>query len=298
MTNAYDKITEQMIAMLDEGVAPWRRPWTALGIAPKSLSTGRAYRGINHLMLAFTADVKGYHSPHWGTYRQIAALDGQVRRGEKSTSVVLWTQIEDRRAKTTEGEETPSRWIVKAFNVFNAEQAEWPEGKQPEVPEVAERDEFDIVGDAEAIVQRYIDHNPSGPSLTYGGDRAYYRPSADAIRVPERSQFDGAAEFYSTLFHEFGHSTGHESRLAREGLMESHAFGDAVYSREELVAEFTATFLCGEVGLLPHSMDNSAAYIAGWRRALTDDSRAVVWAAGKAQKAADLILGRTNEGSE
>lgn len=286
--STYEKVTEQMVAMLDQGVAPWRKPWTSLGLRPTSLSTGKAYRGINHLMLWFTAEDKGYTSPYWGTYRQITEMGGQVRRGEKSTTVVLWSQTTDKTRLDANGEPT-ERWFMKGFNVFNSEQADWEEGKAPVVPALIERTDVEILAEAEAIVERYL--NDNGPTLAFGGDRAYYRPATDAVQMPERSQFAGTEEYYSTLFHEFGHSTGHASRLDREGIVEVHNFGDAVYSREELVAEFTAAFLCEHVGTLPTTMENSAAYIAGWKRALTDDPQAVVWAAGKAQKAADLIIG-------
>ena len=286
--STYERVTAQMVTMLDQGVAPWRKPWTSLGLRPTSLSTGKAYRGINHLMLWFTAEDKGYTSPYWGTYRQITEMGGQVRKGERSTTVVLWSQVTDKTRTDADGEPA-QRWFMKGFNVFNSEQADWEEGKAPIVPALEERTEVDVLAEAEALVERYLMAN--GPSLSFGGDRAYYRPSSDAVRMPERSQFTGMGEYYSTLFHELGHSTGHTSRLNREGIIEHHAFGDAVYSREELVAEFTAAFLCEHVGTLPATMENSAAYIAGWRRALTDDPQAVVWAAGKAQRAADLIIG-------
>ena len=285
--NVYEKITDQMMRLLDEGVAPWRKPWEMLGVRPTSLSTNKPYRGINHLMLWFTAEDRGYSSPYWGTYRQITELNGQVRKGEKGTSVVLWTQVTDRRAEEN-GEEDATRWIVKGFTVFNSEQADWQEGEAPVLPEVAERPEVEVLAEAEKIVARYL---ADGPSLSYGGDRAYYTPSRDAIRMPERNQFSDPHEFYSTLFHEFGHSTGHENRLNREGIIDSHAFGDPVYSREELVAEFTSAFVCAHVGTMPAALSNSASYIAGWRSKLQDDPQAVVFAASRAQRAADLILG-------
>lgn len=286
--DTYAKITEQMVKMLDEGTAPWRKPWATLGARPTSLSTGKPYRGINHLMLWFTAEDRGYSSPFWGTYRQIGEMGGQIRRGEKGTTVILWSQITDERRLDENGDPT-QRWFMKGFTVFNSEQADWEEDKAPVQPELEERSEVDVLAEAESIVERYL--ADGGPSLSFGGDRAYYRPSTDAVRMPEREQFDGTGEYYSTIFHELGHSTGHASRLNREGVVEQHNFGDAVYSREELVAEFTAAFLCGHVGTLPNTIENSAAYIAGWKRALTEDPQAAVWAAGRAQKAADFIIG-------
>ena len=284
----YGKITEQMLKMLDEGTAPWRKTWSGSSLRPISLSTKKPYRGVNQLMLWFTAEERGYGSPYWGTYRQIGEMGGQVRKGEKSTTVVLWGDAVSKTEVDADG--NPKKFVfMKGFNVFNAEQADWEEGKRPEVPEAAARTEVETIAEAEAIVQRYLADN--GPSLSFGGDRAYYRPASDAVQMPERDDFEGAGEYYLTLFHELGHSTGHKSRLDREGITDMVAFGDPVYSREELVAEFTAAFLAGQVGTLGATVENSAAYIAGWRKALTDDPKAVVWAAGRAQKAADLILG-------
>lgn len=288
----YERVTAQMLRMLDEGVAPWRKPWATLGQRPTSLSTGKPYRGINHLMLWFVAEEKGYASPFWGTYKQLTERGGQVQRGEKATTVVLWSHVDDFQNLDANGDPT-QRWFVKGFSVFNSEQADWQEGEAPVVPELEERSEVDVLAEAEALVERYLS---TGPSIAFGGDRAYYRPATDSVRMPERNQFSGTGEYYSTLFHELGHSTGHESRLNRGGVVDVHAFGDAVYSREELVAEFTAAFLCGHVEVLPTTLANSASYIAGWRKALADDPQAVIWAAGRAQKAADLIIGIDAEG--
>jgi antirestriction protein ArdC len=144
----------------------------------------------------------------------------------------------------------------------------------------------------------------SAPRTTYHSDTHgillahYYQPSTDSIRMPERESFDGAAKYYSTLFHEFTHSTGHESRLNRPGIVETHFFGDDVYSKEELVAEMGAAMLCGIVGIENKTIKNSAAYIQAWLSKLRDDKKLVVHAAAAAQKAADFILGRKQQPEE
>jgi antirestriction protein ArdC len=280
--NAYEKITAQIIKMLEDGVAPWRKPWNAAGTMPTSLSSGKPYRGANRFILGATAAVLGYGSPYWGTYKQIEGRGGQIVKGAKSTVVTLWKPFEKMNA---EGEMVQSMFMT-TFNVFNVEQADWTNGEMPTVPEMAEHDPIE---DAERIAAAYL---ADGPAFSTGGDRAYYSPSADSIRVPEMGTFATREGYYSTIFHEMIHSTGHASRLNREGIVEGHSFGDAIYSKEELVAEMGAAFLCATVGTEPEAtMANSAAYIKGWLKALKDDPKMIVQAASAAQKAADLVQG-------
>ena len=281
MSKAYEEITDQIIRALNEGVVPWRKPWNAAGSLPTSLSTGKNYRGINQMILGMTAMMRQYGSPFWGTYRQISAQGGQVRKGEKSTTVVLWKPFERENA---DGEKVKS-FFMTTFSIFNAEQAEW-EGEMPTVPALADHEP---IADAEALATAYL---ADGPAFSTGGDRAYYVPSMDAIRIPEMGTFHTREGYYSTLFHEMIHSTGHGSRLNRDGVTEGHRFGDADYSKEELIAEMGAAFLCASVGIDPDAtLTNSAAYLKGWLKALNDDPKMIVQAASKAQKAADYAQG-------
>ena len=284
----YEKITEQIVKMLEGGTVPWRKPWNAGGSLPTSLSTGKPYRGINQMILGMVAMIDGYSSPFWGTYRQITAQGGQIRKGEKSTSVTLWKPFEKENA---DGEKV-KRFFMTTFAIFNAEQAEW-EGEMPTVPTMANHDP---IAEAEAVASAYL---AEGPTFSHGGDRAYYSPAHDAIRIPEMGQFHSAEEYYSTLFHEMIHSTGHASRLNRDGVTEGHRFGDADYSKEELVAEMGAAFLCAATGIDPDAtLSNSAAYIKNWLRVLNDDPQMIVQAASKAQKAADYAQGVRAEAQE
>jgi len=134
---------------------------------------------------------------------------------------------------------------------------------------------------------------PNRPPVTHdGGDKAYYIPRKDSVHLPPKEAFSGAGEYYATVLHELGHATGHESRLNRHGLETGIApFGSPTYSREELAAEFASAFLCAEAGI-ENTIANSAAYIAGWAKAIKKDRRLVVQAASQGQKAADYILGR------
>ena len=133
---------------------------------------------------------------------------------------------------------------------------------------------------------------PDRPIIEIRGTRACYSPSRDLVRVPELFRYEKPEEYYSTFFHELAHSTGHQSRLNREGVTGNHFFGDAVYSREELVAEMAAAFLCGHTGIVNATIQNSAAYLQHWVKVLRGDKRLAITAAAQAQKAADFILNR------
>ena len=281
-TENYEKITAQIVAMLEDGVVPWRKPWNAAGLRATSLSTGKNYRGINAFVLGAMGMIRNYGSPYWGTYKQINERGGQIRKGETSTSVVHWKPFE----RVNADGETVQSVFLTTFNVFNAEQAEWADGEMPTVPEMADHDPIES---AEAIARDYL---VEGPTISHGSTSAYYSPAIDAIAMPPIGAFTTPEGYYATLFHEMAHSTGHGSRLARDGVTEGHRFGDADYSREELVAELSAAFLCDVAGITPdETLSNSAAYIKNWLKVLKDDPKMIVEAAGKAQKAADWVQG-------
>jgi len=287
--DAFQLITDQVIEILDAGVAPWRKPWNAETGMPLSMSSGKAYRGVNPFILAMQAAVKGYASPWWGTYKQITGRGGQVRKGEKGTMIVFWKML------VLVDEDTGKRKMLpmlRTYSVFNADQADGDLGLPERVETVSGAE---AIAECDAAVAAYL---AAGPSLGIGGDAAYYQPSRDHVQMPELSTFVGSEEYYGTLFHELTHSTGHSSRLARKELLESHRFGDASYSREELVAEMGAAFLSGMTNISAATLPNSAAYLQSWIRALRGDKKLLIHAAAQAQKAAELILGITYADNE
>lgn len=288
-STVYEVITDHIIRQLEAGVVPWRKPWSARTDMPRSIH-GRPYRGIN----VFLTLLRGYSDPRWLTFKQAQERGGRVRKGEKGTPLVLWKTTTVREQDPDTGETREKQVpFARYFTVFNVEQCDGL-NVEPWRPAPAEVPAT-VIETAQAI----IDGMPNAPELRYdGGDRAYYVPATDVIHLPRRSTFRTQEEFYSTAFHEMGHSTGHRSRCNRAGVAEFDHFGSDRYGREELVAEMTAAFLCGEADIAPATIGNNAAYIGSWLRSLREDSRAVVIAAAQAQKAADYILNRQQASEE
>jgi antirestriction protein ArdC len=279
-------VTDKIIDLLEHGTAPWRSDWIRAARKPVSLATGKPYRGINHFLLALISEMNGYASPHWLTFRQVAERGGHVRKGEKGSPCFFWKVYggnDDDEATKDDAEKCQGkkRFVARYYTVFNIEQCDGldrPAATLP-MPDIAP------VERAEAIVRGY-----QGPTVEHKGLLPCYMPALDRILMPERSKFFSAEGYYATLFHELVHATAHASRLDRD--VESPApFGSEDYSREELVAELGAAFLCSEAGISPPVIENQAAYLAGWLKALKDDRRAIVVAAAQAEKAVDLILG-------
>jgi antirestriction protein ArdC len=280
--DVYKLVTDRIIEALEAGIVPWNRPWkTGVGNnGPRSLASGKPYRGVNVWILAATAALRGYDSSYWATFKQVKERGGTVRKGEKGTQIVLWKPVKAREAEGGE-EQRRDYLLLRYFTVFNIEQCDGIEE-----PAGAELPEVDPIESAQVISDRYIAHN--GPSLGHGGDRAYYAPALDRVQMPLIEAFDSAEHYYGTLFHELAHSTAHESRLNRP-IAES-TFGSEDYSREELIAEMAAAFLCGEAGI-EVNIEHHAGYLASWLQVLNNDRKLIVQAAAAAQKATDRVLG-------
>jgi antirestriction protein ArdC len=275
---AYEVITNEIIRKLEEGVIPWRKPWSAHLDVPQNLVSRKPYRGGNIFLLM----MQGYDCPFWLTFNQAKKLGGHVRKGETSTPVIYWNWVDIDEEQADGSIKRKKLPFLRTYRVFNALQCEGIK-----IPQIKDsRRGHDPIAAAEAIV----DGMPNRPEIEFTTlDRACYSPLRDQIQMPKAELFHEDAEFYSTLFHEMGHSTGHSSRLNRP-ILNRH--GDEKYSKEELIAEMTAAFLCAEAEILNRTLDNSAAYIASWIKVLKGDPKLVVCAAAQAQKAADFILDR------
>lgn len=284
----YQTVTDQIVAMLDAGVVPWRSPIPGRTSAghPKNMNTGKPYRGVNVFLLAFTAFAKGYGSSYWMTFNQAKERGGNVRKGEKSSLVVFWKQYETTDKDSGQPVKVP---VLRYYNVFNAEQIDGVE-----IPNAVKFEPLDFkpIEAAEQIAAGYV----GGPAVSHdGGGQAFYRPVTDSVHLPEQTRFASVEEFYSTLFHELGHSTGHSTRLDRKIDTAPKPFGSPDYGKEELVAEMSAAFLCSHAGIQPTVIDNQATYLAGWLKQIKADKKLVIAAAGQAQRAADWIRGERGE---
>lgn len=279
----YAEVTDRIITALEQGTVPWHKPWVGGSSGCISYSTGKPYSLLNHILL-------GGVSGEYITFKQCTLAGGHVRKGEKSKMVVFWKPFETENEETGEVEQ---HFFLRYYNVFHLSQCE---GVSPRwAVSVAPASNLQPDVQADALIKNYIDR--SGVKLTVtASDKAFYRPATDEVVIPQLSQYQKLEEYYSTAFHELTHSTGHHSRLNR--ISDVAAFGSHEYSREELCAELGAAFLVNYCGLeTESSFSNSAAYIAGWLKALKDDMRLIVSAAGAAGRAVSLVLGK-EEGEE
>ena len=271
--DVYEAVTAKIIEQLEKGIIPWSKPWTGIAGGAVSGATGRPYSLLNQMLLGRPGE--------YFTFKQVQERGGRVRKGEKSSMVVFWKQIkvEEEVDGQTKQKMVP---MLRFYNVFHITQCDGLESRKSSVVPVMEQSGENIITaykNRERIEIQYV-----------RGDEASYSPSRDRITLPLREQFTSAAEFYSTMFHEMTHSTGHQKRLNR--LRSTAHFGSEEYSREELVAEIGAAALMNWSGMESgKSLRNSAAYIQGWLNVLRDDRRMIVQASGQASKAVGYILG-------
>jgi len=284
-TDVYQKITDQIVQKLEQGVRPWHQPWKAehaTGRISRPLrGNGIPYNGINILMLWSAAVANDYTAPVWMTYKQASTLSGKVRKGETGTLVVYADRIIRKETNSeTGGEAERAIPFMKGYTVFNVEQIDGLPSHyygQPEQP----TDPVQRTTHADAFFAA------TGANIIHGGSRACYVPSTDNIHMPCIDFFRDAISYYATLAHECTHWTRHERRLNRD--FGRKRFGDEGYAVEELVAELGAAFLSADLGLTPEVREDHAAYIASWIKVLKNDKRAIFTASSHAQRAADYL---------
>lgn len=281
----YDEITSRIIAELEAGCVPWVQPWGFSAVSaplamPKNAATGRHYSGINILILWGAVVARGFSCQSWLTFRQALSLGGNVRNGDRGTTVVYADRFvpdEERRRAREMSDEPQAIPFLKRFTVFSTDQCEGlPEElvtAPPPVPEGL------IMPEVEALIRS------SGADLRLGGDRAFYSPALDYIQVPRPDAYFEPINWHRTALHELGHWSGHPSRLGRNL---NGGFGSNSYAREELIAEMCAAFCCATLGITPTV--RHADYIGSWLEVLREDSKAIVRAASAASKAADHLL--------
>lgn len=282
----YTRVTNSVVASLEQGVRPWMKPWsvehTAGRITKPLRCCGTPYRGMNVLLLWVEAVECGYAAPIWMTYKQAQERGGQVRKGEKSAQVVYADRF--KKPETDDKGEEVEREIpfLKTYCVFNVEQIDG----LPEIFYAKFANSLPIERRI-AAVDAFMKN--AGPTIKHSGNQAFYAPGPDVIQLPPFEAFKDAESYYGTLLHEGIHSTRIKARLDRD--FGRKRFGDAGYAMEELVAEIGAAFLCAELGITPEIRDDHAAYISHWLEILAGDKRAIFQAAAHAQRAADYLQG-------
>ena len=290
-----ERVTAQISAMLERGVRPWIKPWD--DIAPSDAlvmplrSCGTAYRGMNIVALWAATLESGFKARHWFTFKQALAMNACVRKGERGSYVVYYTELNGKSDETpapNPNDTGETRRILRGYTVFNADQIDGlPDSfyakldAEPRIPTLIQKSED------EARLSTLFAKIPV--TIRHGGNRAFYSKAADIIQMPPREAFRDGSQFWATLAHECAHSSRAEHRLNRD--FGQTRFGDAGYALEELVAELASAFIGAHIGLPADHLEDHASYIGGWLRALGDNPSAFLTAASKAQAAADWVLG-------
>jgi len=273
--------TDRVIEILESGKKlPWSKPWASQG-GYRNAITQRPYSGVNVFILMLSAELQGFKSEQWATFKQISEAGGKVKKGSVGTQIAYFNavEVEDRDTK-----ERKNIFVRKFFTVFNAEQVEGIEFTD-ETPVYAEHSDDERKLALENHLFAYAKNE--GIAFNTGGDRAYYYPAGDAVQMP--NYFKDVAGYCGVLAHEFIHSTGNQKRLDRfgEGALKTLEHREE-YAQEELVAEMGAGLLCGMFGI-ESRIDNHVSYLASWLRALKNDKEFIFKAASQAQKAIDFI---------
>ena len=273
MANVYEIVTQRIIEQLEKGVIPWRKPWN--GSLPVNYVSRKPYQGIILLLLP--------HGGEWLTFKQAKDSGGNVKKGEKSHIIVFFKMMNNK----DEDGNNKSFPLLRYSNVFHISQCE---GIKSKLEPIVSDNDIKPIETAQSVLDDYITRSGVGWEEISGSNKALYSPSADKITMPVIGQFSSSEEFYNTAFHEAAHSTGHKNRLDRD-FLKNASFGSADYSKEELIAEISAAQIMNTIGVeSSETFENSAAYIQGWLGRLKNDTKLIVSASSKAQKATDLIL--------
>jgi antirestriction protein ArdC len=273
MHTAYQVITDRIIAQLEKGTVPWRKPWQS-GLSSCNFDTKHEYTGINRLM----TNSQGFTSPYFLTFNQVKKHGGMVKKGEHSVPIIYFNidtvekdGVEDKRI------------IVRYSNVFNIQQT------NIEAPPVERQHEFTPIEVAENIIRGY--ENP--PLIFYDQTKTCYQPNRDIVCMLDKSGYLSPEHMYYSLFHELSHSTGHAKRLNREGIVNAELHEKNIMGYEELIAEISASFLLNAAGI--DHLEQNAAYCASWLKIFKGDPKLIIKAASEAEKSANYILGERVE---
>lgn len=289
--NVYQMVTDRIINELEKGIIPWHKPWSGAGLAnggAVNYVSRKPYSMLNQMLLGREGE--------YLTFKQIKELNGNVKKGAKSSMVVFFTMIKSQKQKQENNDTDTIKVkehlipVLKYYRVFHINDCEGIESKvkdgEPSEPTIQPIEAADNIIDGYLNREKKLKFQNDKPS-----DRAYYSPHFDEVVVPMKSQYQVAEEYYSTTFHELTHSTIPPYRCDRKTENENAFFGNEDYSREELVAELGSAMICNVIGMdCEKAFKNSVAYIQNWLKALQNDNKMIVWAASRAEKAAKYIM--------
>ena len=288
--NVYQMVTDRIVEQMEKGIIPWQKPWVGVTGEAISYTTRKPYSFLNQLLLGKPGE--------WLTWKQIQEKKGKVKKGAKSRFCVFYqwviNKVEDPVTHEIKDDSYP---ILKWYSVFHISDTEGIESKIAPVETKADIAPIEV---AERAVNDYVEREAKATGFRFYNDtesgEAYYSPSEDKVVVPMLSQYEIPEEYYSTTFHELTHSTMHEKRCDRKAENKTFSSRGESYSREELVAELGAAMICNRIGIeAEKAFKNSAAYIQHWLKALKNDNKMIVWASGRAEKAAKYILNETEK---
>ena len=309
----YKMITDKVISMFKNAKAgDYHRPWKDDAFfIPINFDSKKPYRGVNRLLLQERIGFAGaFRNPYFLTFNQIKKHGGHLKKGTRGYEVVYYSiryivpadkntgrkaysstnahKVIDFIDKHKLSEDIVTRIpMIRYYNVYNGASIEGIDFQLDKlqigraVPDTASENQA-----AALIVENY----PNPPAIKHEGNRAYYSPSDDYVKMPKKEQFDSINDYYRILFHELTHSTGHDKRLDR-GIHLMLEKED--YAKEELVAEFGAVFLSAWAGIMWYNNKNHASYLKGWNSAIKEaenDNKFLMKAASLAQAATDYIL--------
>lgn len=275
MNKVQQMVLDKILKQLRQGTVPWQKPWIS-GV-PRNYLSDKPYRGINLLLLG----LQNYSSPYYLTWNQIKRLKGQVKKGEKAHMVVFYKPYvkevsrydEEYQEEFTVQED---RLALRYYHVFNIQQTNLTIPSTQDFQKIQPCEEF-------------LDHISDKPRIIHEHSQSYYHVKDDYINLPNKNRFTSSAGYYTTLYHELIHSTGHPQRLNRKTITTKSSFGDSMYSQEELIAEIGAAMLCAHTGIGNHTINNSSSYIKGWLEVLKEKPRFIFTCASQAQKATDYL---------
>lgn len=282
MNFIYQKITNLIIDKLNQGIVPWQKTWRTQ--YPKNFVSNLEYKGINSMILGLS----DYESSYWLSFKQCKDLGGSIKKGEQSSMVVFWKPIVRISDKELDESSADIQFLLRYYYVWNTDQCFIPDeilSKKHTTPEPPR------ILTAEQVIDSYTDPPEIKFNNTISCPR--YLPRIDKIEIHSIDQFRSSEDYYAALFHELVHSSGAKHRLCRRGITDTIQFGSENYSKEELVAEIGASYLCNISGI-QNTIDNHASYIGNWLKALKNDQRMIFIAASQAQKACDYILNKTS----